>query len=301
MRLMVNSQPSGVVRRQEIRVIRPFSSDLWHPPQALWTASLVMGIPESSSSFSFSVGSLGAGVGVCPGRHVSSASAIAHPDSNRIVGDIIQSSMKRHGKTGGVLMQVSIEDLRRHYASLSDEALEEIDPDELTEVARQCYQREVDQRGLLEPASEPVPDRDEVLHEDFDVEPDWLEHAACPCSYTATPGSNHAPDAARAHDVLVAAGVPCYLSLVSPDPGNEDSSRFDEYRVLVPESLNLKAISVLDREIFNPEMEDDWRNHFAALSDDELRPLKPEVICAGLLDRVARLTRIYNEEIARRK
>jgi hypothetical protein len=175
--------------------------------------------------------------------------------------------MKRHGKMGGVQMQVSIEDLRRHYASLSDEALEEIDPDELTEVARQCYQREVDQRGLLEPASEPVPNPDEVLHEDFDVEPDWLDHAACPCSYTATPGSNHAPDAARAHDVLVAAGVPCYLSLVSPDPGNEDSSHFDEYRVLVPESLNLKAISVLDRDIFNPEMEYDWRNHFSALSD----------------------------------
>jgi hypothetical protein len=200
-------------------------------------------------------------------------------------------------------MQVTTEDLRRHYASLSDEALQEIDPGELTEAARQCFEREIENRGLAE-AAEPLPDSAAAaLEDDFDVdvEPDWLEHAACPCSYTASPGSNHAPEAARAHDALVAAGVPCYLLLVSPDPANEDSQRFDEYRVLVPESLNLKAISILDREIFNPEMEADWRTHFAALSDEELRPLKPEVICAGLQDRIARLTRAYNQEIARRR
>jgi hypothetical protein len=192
-------------------------------------------------------------------------------------------------------LQVTSEELRRHYASLSDEALEQIDPEELTEIARQCYQQEVESRGLSGD-TEPLPASEMALEEDFDVEPDWLEHAACPCSYTAAPGSNHAPEAARAHDVLIAAGVPCYLALVEADGTNQE-----EYRVLVPEALNLKAISVLDREIFNPEMESDWRTHFAALSDEELRPLRPEIICAGLLDRVARLTRVYNQEIARRK
>lgn len=199
-------------------------------------------------------------------------------------------------------MQVTTEELRRRYASLSDEELQDIDPGDLTELARQCYEQELASRGFAEEPAADLPDVEQALaYDDTEVEPDWLEHAACPCSFTATPGSNHAPEAARAQDVLVAAGVPCYLSLVSPDPQNEDSPRFDEYRVLVPEPLNLKAISILDRDLFNPEMESDWRTHFAALSDDELRSLKPEVICAGLVDRVTRLTRVYNEEIARRK
>jgi hypothetical protein len=100
---------------------------------------------------------------------------------------------------------------------------------------------------------------------------------------------------------LLAAGIPCHLSAVPPDPQNEDSQRFDEYRVLVPASLNLKAISVLDKEIFNADLVADWTTHFADLSDEELRALNPEAICAGLLDRVERLTRAYNDEIARRR
>jgi hypothetical protein len=89
--------------------------------------------------------------------------------------------------------------------------------------------------------------------------------------------------------------------VASPDPRHEDVHHFDEYRALVPASLNLKAISVLDKEIFNADLEADWRAHFAALSDEELRALNPEIICAGLLDRVERLTRAYTDEIARRR
>jgi hypothetical protein len=61
------------------------------------------------------------------------------------------------------------------------------------------------------------------------------------------------------------------------------------------------AISVLDKEIFNAELEADWRTHFAALPDEQLHALKPEVICAGLPDRVERLTRAYHDEIAKRR
>ena len=72
------------------------------------------------------------------------------------------------------------------------------------------------------------------------------------------------------------------------------------YQVLVPQSLNLEAVSVLDVEIFNPQTEAEWRAHLACLSDDELRELKPEIICAGMLDRAERLKRAYIDEIARR-
>jgi hypothetical protein len=199
-------------------------------------------------------------------------------------------------------LEVNADDLHQYYASLSDEMLRETDPTNLTEIARKCYHIEVEKRGLTADAADALPSTtDEDVEEGLEIEPDWLEHAACPCSYTAVPGSNHAPDAERARDALLAAGVPCHLSLVSPDLQSEDSAHFDEYRLLVPETLNLKAISVLDKEIFNVELEADWRTHFAALSDEQLHALKPEVICAGLLDRVERLTRAYHDEIARRR
>jgi hypothetical protein len=196
-------------------------------------------------------------------------------------------------------MQVTPDELRRYYASVSDEMLLEIDPASLTDAARRCYESEFAKRGLS-PDAGPLP-AEEYLEDSFEVEPDWMEYAACPCSFTAVPGSNHAHDAERAREVLRAAGIPCHLSVVSPDPPAEAAQRFDEYRALVPASLNLKAISVLDKEIFNADLEADWRAHFAELSQEELRALNPEIICAGLRDRVERLTRAYTDEITRRR
>jgi hypothetical protein len=168
--------------------------------------------------------------------------------------------------------------LRQYYASLSDEMLAEIDPANLTDAARRCYESEFAKRGLP-PDAGPLPVEEDV-EGGFEVEPDWMEYAACPCSFTAVPGSDHAHEAERARDVLQAAGIPCHLSVASPDPRNED---------------------VLDKEIFNADLEADWRTHFAELSDEELRALNPEIICAGLRDRVERLTRAYTDEIARRR
>jgi hypothetical protein len=196
-------------------------------------------------------------------------------------------------------MQVTPDELRRYYASVSDEMLLEIDPASLTDAARRCYESEFAKRGLS-PGAGPLP-AEEYLEDSFEAEPDWMEYAACPCSFTAVPGSDHAHDAERAREVLRAAGIPCHLSVVSPDPPAEATQRFDEYRALVPASLNLKAISVLDKEIFNADLEADWRAHFAELSQEELRALNPEIICAGLRDRVERLTRAYTDEIARRR
>ncbi len=200
-------------------------------------------------------------------------------------------------------MHPTSDDLRRHYASLSDEELQELDPAELTEVARQCYEEEIARRqlpGENTTGEGAVAAFEDETEEDVEVDTDWLEHAACACSFMAGPGSNHAEDAARARDALLAAGIPCQLELVSGNPTGEQGPRHDEYRVLVPEPLNLKAISVLDRDIFNPQLEADWRAHFAELSDDELAQLAPDVMCAGLVDRVERLKRAFNDEIARR-
>ena len=197
-------------------------------------------------------------------------------------------------------MQISDEDLRRHYASLSDEELLAMEPGDLTDAARRWYSVEVDKRGLNAAGQPGRATRGaapmSTATRDFgEPEPDWVDSAACACSWVASPGTNHAPDAEHAREVLQAAGIPCHLSVRRPD-----SDQHESYEVLVPGALTLVATSVLDKEIFNPELEADWRAHFEGLSDEELEALDPDAICAGLLDRVDRLTRVYEEEVARR-
>ena len=83
MRLMVCSQPSGVVRRQEMRDRRSLSSAVWQGAQDLRTSSLVIGMPDSISSFCFSVGSFGfGGASCCASRE--SERRTKHPGSIRI-------------------------------------------------------------------------------------------------------------------------------------------------------------------------------------------------------------------------
>ena len=75
----------------------------------------------------------------------------------------------------------------------------------------------------------------------------------------------------------------------------------DLINVMVPGALILKATSVLDVQMLNEEMEETWRSHFEGLSDAELGALQPDDICAGLLDRAARLRAAYEAAVARRK
>jgi hypothetical protein len=52
----------------------------------------------------------------------------------------------------------SADDFRRHYRSLSDDALLDLNPDELNPVARACYDEEIAQRDLAaEPGDEAAP------------------------------------------------------------------------------------------------------------------------------------------------
>src|SRR4051794_8666811 len=45
-------------------------------------------------------------------------------------------------------MKLNVEDLRRHYADLSDDALLDIDRHDLVELGRACYDEELARRGL---------------------------------------------------------------------------------------------------------------------------------------------------------
>lgn len=193
-------------------------------------------------------------------------------------------------------MEIDRDDLRRHYASLSDDELLAIDRGDLTDVARKVYEGEMEQRQLTageEEAEEEVAPEEAAPPEE-EGKPDWLETAACACSFH-TGGHPGYQRAEFASEALRRAGVP---SRIVPD---QDENGADLLNVMVPGALNLKAASILDRDLFNEELEESWRVHFAELSDRELRAVHPDVICAGLLDRAGRLRRVYEEEVERRK
>jgi hypothetical protein len=210
-------------------------------------------------------------------------------------------------------MRIDPEDLRRHYESLSDEGLLDIDRDDLAAMAQGIYDREIARRGLdrgpeteeapygfeqdesAEDAAEPAP------YEDEDGPPPaWLEDAACPWSNVMSPGVDYSGSGAEVQAVLRAAGIPS-RNVVKPPEQEPAGPPRGLYCVMVPGELNDRAFSVIERKIFNPQREADLRNHLAMLTDEELLALKPEDLWGALLDRAERMKRAYLDEIARRK
>ncbi len=190
-------------------------------------------------------------------------------------------------------VQINRGDLSRHYASCSDAELLAIDPNELTELAQECYRDEMDRRQLTAESSS-----DNVafeLDEQDLPEPDWFDAAATVCSFQIGAGQRYAQDAERACTILDDAGIPSQ-AIHERGEGAEPGC----IAITVPGALNLKASSVLDRDLFNEGLEETWRSHFEHLSDEQLHALEPDELCAGLLDRAARLKRAYEEVLASR-
>ncbi len=203
--------------------------------------------------------------------------------------------------------------LKRHYTSLSDDALLAVDRDDLVEAARAIYDAEVAERGLDTDGLSEMPDSTgddpefdthpaEVAAADNGEAPEWLDEAAEVWSCVVHPGRGPAPEAADARAVLVEAGIPCYLEMQEIRPEELTSREVrHQWRLMVPGNLNLKATSELDREIFNEDFEAEWKAHLEAFSDAELRAMHPQVAFGGLFDKVERITRAYNEELDRRR
>jgi hypothetical protein len=203
-------------------------------------------------------------------------------------------------------MRIDSEDLRRHYALLPDEALTALERSELTDAAKAIYDEEVARRALAHEAGTDVlgwseEDAGEDLDSDVTSTPDWLDDAACACAFTMRSAKSDVPIATEARAVLKAAGIPFHVMLSEEEPPQADPTPQYSLRVLVPGGLALHATSVLDRDIFNEEQEGEWRATLESLADDELLRLDPNIFCAGLLDRVARLKTAYKQEMERRK
>jgi hypothetical protein len=197
--------------------------------------------------------------------------------------------------------------LRDHYASLSDHALRAINRAELVEAAQRCYDDELRRRAESSAIPEPHDIADES--DEFDDEtsgdgnkPAWLQDSAEVFSRADRPGAPPTADLADARDALEAEGIPCYLDLSEiPEDTSVAPPPTHLWRLLVPGNLNLRAASVLDRDIFNQEYEDEWKTLLETLSEEELRGMEPQVAFCGLFDRIERVTRAYDEELARRK
>ena len=203
-------------------------------------------------------------------------------------------------------MTIDPEEFSRHYATLSDDALLEIDPADLVEVARQRYEQELRNRNLTndfgdEPETGPgeyqadSEDPQAVGEEDDDT---WREHAICACSFAQSRDADSpAVSAAEARTVLANAGIPCFID---SDPVDPNSGARPEYRVMIPAELRLLAESLLDKEIFNASIEADWVAHLEELPDEDLLALNADELCAGILDRAARLKKALTKELAHR-
>jgi hypothetical protein len=187
-------------------------------------------------------------------------------------------------------LQPEPKDLRRHYASLSDEALLDINRDELTAVAQGCYDEELANRHLAQDGG------DASLAEDgeAEVESDWLESAALACSF----GPQDTADLDQACKILDSSDIPYQVN--ARDQEDSQGQPYQMQELMVPAPWLLLALSVLDKEMFNERQESDWRAHLEELSDEDFATIHVEDLTAGMLDRVERLKRVYADELARR-
>jgi len=189
-------------------------------------------------------------------------------------------------------VEIHPEQIRSHYASMSDEALLALDRNDLTDIGRQFYDVEIASRKLeIQP---PDRKRDETTFAVNAINPDWMN----PVCVFEQLSRGAADSAATVVDALNKARIPCNLILEHVEP--EPTVPYDVYRVMVPAHLELVAASVVDRDVFNTDTELKWRAHFAEVNDAELIAMDPDLLFGALLDRVERVKRAYREELIRR-
>jgi Putative prokaryotic signal transducing protein len=131
-------------------------------------------------------------------------------------------------------LQVDLDDFRRRYAELSDDALLELDRDDLVDLARDCYDAELARRGLHRSSSSPpameVQDHGELVE-------------------AAMFSSSSEADLARA--LLESAAIPCYLE-------NEFAGKTlrvsDGFRLFVPATLLENAREILNSPVSDEEL-----------------------------------------------
>ncbi len=157
-------------------------------------------------------------------------------------------------------MGASVEDFRRHFDSLSDAALLQVNPEELVDAARLCYATELSSRGLQPKVSTPTNTvageaccQDETTHDTQLVSVAEFE-----------PGDD--PGMARA--LLDAEGIPAYLSNELEIRTKNLAPGLTGLHLLVPANCLEQAQLVLSADISDEELE----AQAAAAADPDVEP-----------------------------
>jgi hypothetical protein len=129
-------------------------------------------------------------------------------------------------------VDVTAEDFRRYYESLSDEALLEVDTSELVELAQTCHAEEVTRRGLAEEAP------------DGTVEAPATAAAAAEEELVCIVEYDYLDEAELARGLLEAAEIPASLE---SEPG--------VVRLMVPAKLAEQALQMLAAPLSDEELE----------------------------------------------
>jgi hypothetical protein len=184
-------------------------------------------------------------------------------------------------------------DLRDHYAGLSDEALLEIDPEELTDVARKCHREEVAHRKL-DAAPEKTPVRESAPNAAAELDTMIV-------SFVPFPGNEAEVRASQTCAALHRAGIPAEVETVDYVPYTPPANPpKHELHVMIPAAMLYRAQTVLDKEIYNLQNAETLQLHLAELSDEELLALDEDALVGGLKDRIEQTMRVLEEELDRR-
>lgn len=142
-------------------------------------------------------------------------------------------------------MQIDPEEFRRRFDKLSDDALLEINRDELVDVAQELYDAELERRGLLE--TEEAGDG-EVAEEEAGG--DSADAKDDPMVLAAECGSMQEVQFARA--LLQSAGIPSY---VQTDFSGVLAATEEDTRLYVPASYLESAQEILATQLTDEELE----------------------------------------------
>jgi hypothetical protein len=125
-------------------------------------------------------------------------------------------------------MDISVEDFRRHFESLSDEALLATVREDLVELAKECFDVELSSRGLtIEPVAAPVEPKAEVSGEEL------VAIARC----------ESPEEAGFFRNLLRIGGVPSHVR-----------NALGQIELLVPAALAEEAGAILDASISEEEL-----------------------------------------------
>ena len=137
-------------------------------------------------------------------------------------------------------MEATLEDIRRHFSLLSDEALLAIEREELTDTAKACYDSELAARRLQrgKPAEGPAKNTGATAESGT---ANLVEIAVF----------EHADEVRMALALLKSAGIPCQLS---DQRAHSTAGIVGEVKLMVPAEFAEDATEVLESQISDEEL-----------------------------------------------